>query len=463
MSFDLKYRPLLFKDVVGQQGTVSILQALLKNGQVFQKSYIFAGPSGTGKTTTARILARAMLCPDITPEGEPCNTCTSCREIIEGTSSFSYVEMDAANNSGVDTIRAIVESIEYHTLGGRSRKIYLLDEAHRLSSASIDALLKPMEDNVPGTKDKRLVCLFCTTEPEKLKDTLKARCMTFGVRSPEKEDVVERLAYICGVEGITYEPEALEMIYAYGRGHVRDMVSALERVSHVGDITHDNVKEQLGLGAVTAYYEILNNLRDNLPKAMEYVEEALSIVDPPVVYEGIAEAALAAHRVVMGINIGLGGFIDNNIAKAIYGKYNDAVLGVADRILSRGRDITLNTLLSEVIMLHRYLNGVGLPPVGSGNPNESYEPVKKESPAAEPAGADAGDGEETPQHVEAFIERAKGDADMLYPGASSFVRPDVLKTKKGEGDVNTRKTSRGEVRPLTAEEMRAAWDELAKI
>lgn len=128
MAFDTKYRPLVFDDVVGQEGTIKVLKTLLDRDEIFQHSYVFAGPSGTGKTTTARILARAMLCDNLTEDLEPCNQCDSCREIIEGTASYSFVEMDAANNSNVDTIRNIVESADYHTLGGKDRRIYLIDE-----------------------------------------------------------------------------------------------------------------------------------------------------------------------------------------------------------------------------------------------------------------------------------------------------------------------------------------------
>lgn len=355
MSLDTKYRPLRFEDVIGQKGTVTILKKLVQQGRVFSKSYVFAGPSGTGKTTTARILARAMLCENLTPEGEPCNACTSCREIIEGTTSFNFVEMDAANNSGVDTIRQIVGSSDYYTLSGKERRIYLIDEAHRLTKEAMDALLKPMEDTIPGTENKRLVCLFCTTEPEKLRDTIKARCLTFGIREPQRDDVVERLAYICEAEGFAYDREALDMIFASGRGHIRDMVNALERVSRVGDITVEATREQLGLTATANYYRILSNLGSNLPKALHIARETLNMAGAPATYHGLAEAALASYRTSLDLEDGIA-TVDIALAKDVWVRHGEALLQAADRILSSTKHVDDTILICELAVLHRFFS-----------------------------------------------------------------------------------------------------------
>lgn len=360
MAFDTKYRPLLFSDVVGQKSTTTILKKLLDNGQVFHKSYIFAGPSGTGKTTTARILARAMLCDNLSDDMEPCNTCQSCQEIIQGKSSYNFVEMDAANNSGVDTIRAIVEGLDYYTLGGKDRRIYLLDEAHRLSASSLDALLKPMEDVVSGTQDKKLVCLFCTTEPEKIKDTVKARCMTFGIQEPSQEDVVQRLEYICEQEGFVYEKKALEAIFAHGKGHVRDMVNALERVSNVGDITYDNTYEQLGLRGVTKSFEILKALGQDIKEALRLTQEEMRYSDASTIYSNLADAALSTYRQTLGSTDGLG-FLDLNLAKEVYSLYGDKILAIAERIVSNPKKVDGNILIAEIVILSRYLTHGSIP------------------------------------------------------------------------------------------------------
>lgn len=390
MSLDTKYRPLKFSDVIGQQGTIQVLKNLVKTGKVFQKSYVFAGPSGTGKTTTARILARAMLCDNVTPEGEPCNQCESCREIIEGTSSFNFVEMDAANNSGVQTIRQIVESADYYTLGGKERRIYLIDEAHRLTKEAMDALLKPMEDNIPGTEDKRLVCLLCTTEPEKLRGTIKARCMMFGIREPERQDVVKRLAHISDLEGFEYEEDALDMIFAHGRGHIRDMVNALERVSRVGAITVANTREQLGLTAVTNYYRILDLLGTNLQGALKLARETLHITGPGTLYTGLAESCLASYRTSLGIDEGIP-TVDISLAKDVFKRHGESLLPVADRILRSNYRMDETLLICELVLIHRYFaHGIffpetqvpdleSMPKVAAGQPPIPEEPQEPDA------------------------------------------------------------------------------------
>lgn len=303
MGYDTTYRPRHFEDVIGQDATVKVLQSLLESGDAFKRSYVFAGPSGTGKTTLARILARAMLCE---AEGAlPCDTCNTCKAFLAEESLPVFRELDAANHSGAENIRAIVASLNYYVVGGGSRVIYLIDEAHRLSAQAMDALLKPMEDVIPGTSDKRLVCLFCTTEPHKLRGTIKGRSMVFTVKPPDRDAAVSRLTHICEKEAVAFSEEALGLIFDYGKGHVRDMVTALERVTFAGDVSVENVRSQLGLGVFEFQARILLSLREDPVNVLDLLGEAQQQTDVATVYGGIAEVAMAACRLAQGVDTGL--------------------------------------------------------------------------------------------------------------------------------------------------------------
>ena len=222
MSFDTKYRPLRFGDVLGQDATVRILRRFLATGTAWRQSYLFSGPYGSGKTTLGRILARGLLCQNPTPDGDPCDQCDSCQSLIENGTSFDFVEVDAATNSGVEAMRKITEEIQFTSFSGR-RRIYLFDEAHQLSKDALDAMLKPLEENIPGTDDKKLVCIFCTTEPEKMRATILSRCApVFVIQTVPPEIIAQRLAEVCQKEGIPYDEDMLRAVAETTECHIRD-------------------------------------------------------------------------------------------------------------------------------------------------------------------------------------------------------------------------------------------------
>ena len=229
MSLDTKYRPKTYSDVLGQKGTIKTIQGFVKNGAGWKQSYLFAGPYGSGKTTLGRVLARALLC-ESPIDGEPCDRCDSCVTLLEG-SSDAFVEVDAATNSGKNDIKQILEEINYASFSGR-RKLYLFDEAHQLSPSALDALLKPMEENRPNSEEKRLVCIFATTEPEKMKATVLSRCApAFIIHHVDSEEIADRLAFVCEQESISYNREALLLIADFSEGHIRDALKSIEGVA----------------------------------------------------------------------------------------------------------------------------------------------------------------------------------------------------------------------------------------
>lgn len=300
MALDTKYRPLRFEDVIGQESTVTVLRQFVKSGSGFHQSYLFCGGHGSGKTTLGRILARALLC-ESPKDGNPCDECLSCRSILERGSNECFVEVDAATSSGKDDVKAITDLLQYDTFSGR-RRIYLFDEAHRLSKDALDALLKPMEDTAPGSEDKLLICIFCTTEPEKMRSTIRSRCApAFVIRRVTSDGIADRLTYVCEKEGIPYEREALVIVAEAAEAHIRDALKSVEGVAQLGAVNVANTKEYLRLNANVTYLAILASLGRDLPRALKHAQELQEVVSPGTAYEKLAELAMLSYRTVLGV------------------------------------------------------------------------------------------------------------------------------------------------------------------
>jgi DNA polymerase III subunit gamma/tau len=299
LALDTKYRPLHFGDVLGQDVTIKILQEFIRNGTGFHQSYLFCGPWGSGKTTLGRILARALLCGSPV-DGEPCDKCQSCRSLLERGSSECFVELDAATKSGKANIVKITDDLIYGTFTGKQR-IYLFDEAHRLSKEALDALLVPMESEVPGRDDKQLVCILCTTEPEKVHKTIFSRCaLAFHVRLVPPDVIANRLAYICDQEKIEYERKALVTIAGVAECHIRDAIKAIESVITLGPVNEENVRTALRLDVNETILTILALLGHDLDKAMALSDELHQVLSPTSCYERLAQAAMLAYRAHIG-------------------------------------------------------------------------------------------------------------------------------------------------------------------
>lgn len=350
MSFDNDFRPQCYGDVLGQESTIKILRNIVATGRGFRTSYLFCGPWGSGKTTLGRILARALLCHNPTPEGDPCDACPSCKSLLEKGTSVDFIEVDAATNSGKEHIDRIKEEIQYATFSGR-RPVYLFDEAHRLSPGALDALLLPMEEFIAGTDDKKLVCIFCTTEPEKMHKTVLSRCApAFVIQPVEPAIIAERLKHICEQQSLEFDPEMLQVIAEMSECHIRDAIKAVEGVSMLGAINRENVTSYLHLDMGSQYLRILASIGADLEVAIETTKKALERSSPSTCYKKLAEIALVAFQFRLGIKPP--SYLDASVLEQLGEKHGGGLLGFAKCFSSRPGKPTPEMLLCDISYLH---------------------------------------------------------------------------------------------------------------
>jgi len=265
-----RYRPQTFDEVIGQEAVARTLKNAIASDRVAH-AYLFTGTRGVGKTTMARILAKALTC-EKGPTAEPCGKCDSCKRILSGD-DLDVIEIDGASNTGVDNVRELRANAIYAP--ARSRfKIYIIDEVHMLSTGAFNALLKTLEEPPEHVK-----FIFATTDPQKVPNTIHSRCQRFDFRSVPAEVIAEYLVTLCRKEKVKADKEALQIIAREGRGSVRDALTLLDQAITLceGDVQVGPVLESLGLTVSRRFFEVLDAVAaHDVPQTLKLLDAALN-------------------------------------------------------------------------------------------------------------------------------------------------------------------------------------------
>ncbi len=264
-----KWRPLTFSDVTGQSHIVETLKNEITGNRIAH-AYLFCGTRGTGKTSLAKIFARAVNCENPLPNGDPCNSCETCRGILDG-SILDVNEIDAASNNGVDSIRDIRSEVIYQPANAKYR-VYIIDEVHMLSTAAFNALLKTLEE-----PPAHVIFILATTESHKIPATIRSRCQRFDFRRISQADIAGRIRMIAQADGLNITDDAINKVAYLADGSMRDSLSILEQCIPLGDITLEGVEQIVGIAGDSALLDIAENIRaGNISKVMSMIDVLLN-------------------------------------------------------------------------------------------------------------------------------------------------------------------------------------------
>lgn len=286
--YAVKYRPKNFSEVVDQDTAVTFVRNLVKNPG--SASYIFEGSFGSGKTTLARIFARALLCEKKLNGCEPCNHCGACVSALEDK-NFNIQELDAASSNSVDDVRKLKEDSQYKAIGG-GKRVVILDEAHMLTVQAQNAMLKMLEDGAGDT-----VFVLCTTNPEKIIPTIRSRCRTVRITPISQDGCARRILEVAEKEKITITDAAAEIIAKATHNHMRDALTALEQVHLInGDVTEEATTKVLGLARISLLDDVIEALINQDTDVLPILRKGAQEVQLRQILEGLEDYILHKRR-----------------------------------------------------------------------------------------------------------------------------------------------------------------------
>lgn len=339
-----KWRPLTFDDVIGQGHITSTIKNEITRDKICH-AYLFTGTRGTGKTSTAKILSRAINCLN-QKDGNPCNECEHCKGILNET-IFDVVEMDAASNTGVDNIREIIEQVQYST-GVVKYRVYIIDEVHMLSTGAFNALLKTLEE-----PPANVVFILATTEVHKIPATILSRCQRFDFKSIGINDIADRIKVILENENFTVTDEAVEYVATLGDGSMRDSLSIMDRCLSfkTDNLTYEDVVDIVGTLDNKMLYSIADSVADeNVSGVIEIFEKA--VLDGKNL-DGFSEALLSVYRELLVAKVNgefIGSSRNASVINGISAKYTNEKILNCINILSE-LDNNLKYAVSKRVMI----------------------------------------------------------------------------------------------------------------
>ena len=391
-----KYRPQTFAELIGQDAMVQTLANAIARGRIAH-AFLLTGVRGVGKTSTARLIAKALNC--IGPDGQggptitPCNVCEPCRAISEGR-HIDVIEMDAASHTGIDDIREIIDAVRYASVSARY-KIYIIDEVHMLSKSAFNALLKTLEEPPEHVK-----FLFATTEVNKVPVTVLSRCQRFDLRRIPAEKLAAHFGEVASKEGVEVEADAVGMIARAAEGSARDGLSILDQaIAHgAGAVTADQVRDMLGLADRGRIRRLLNLvLTGDAPAALAEMDEAHELgIDPTQLLRGLMESLHAATRAKAGaVSDALQSAEERDTAQELAGKLSWGSIHRLWQMLLKGlQDVAVSPEPREAaeMALLRLIHAADLPDPAALMARlggEGAGAVGTAAPASKPTGATA--------------------------------------------------------------------------